>query len=112
MLQQLGIVPGTRAASSANRVDPPASGDTTRDRSLSAERNKALIRRLIEAFWNAGQAAVFDEVFAPDYVDHNPAPGQTPDREGFRQLAAAFRAALPDMHSTVDDLVAEDDQVA
>jgi steroid delta-isomerase-like uncharacterized protein len=67
---------------------------------------------LIDAFWNEGQAAVFGEVFAPDYVDHNPAPGQTPDREGFRQLAAAFRAALPDMHSTVDDLVAEGDQVA
>jgi steroid delta-isomerase-like uncharacterized protein len=111
MLQQLGIIPAP-AQPERKPNGPPAIREATRDRSLSAERNKALIRRLIDAFWNEGQAAVFGEVFAPDYVDHNPAPGQTPDREGFRQLAAAFRAALPDMHSTVDDLVAEGDQVA
>ena len=35
-------------------------------------------------------------------------PARSPDREGFRQFAGALRTALPDMHSTVDDLVAEE----
>ena len=111
MLQQLGVIPASGQSEHQPR-DLPSPRGRIGDRSTTAEENTALIRRLIEAFWNEGNAAVFDEVFAPDYVDHDPAPGQTPDREGFRQLAAAMRAALPDMHSTIDDLVAEDDQVA
>jgi steroid delta-isomerase-like uncharacterized protein len=79
---------------------------------VSSEANKAVIRRLNDEFWNEGKLDVVAEVFAADYIDHNPAPGQTPDREGFRQLTAAMRAALPDIHSTIEDLVAEGDVVA
>jgi steroid delta-isomerase-like uncharacterized protein len=111
MMQQLGMIPVPEQPARQPRASPP-SWHTHGDRPTSAEENTALIRRLNEEFWNAGKAAVFDEVFAPDYVDHSPAPGQAPDREGFRQVAAALRAALPDLSSTIEDLVAEADKVA
>ncbi len=110
LFQQLGAIPAP--ALSEPPSNPPLSRERERDPSPSPGVNKAVVRRLIDAFWNAGQTAVFDEVFAPDYVDHNPVPGQSPDREGFRQFAGVLRTALPDMHSTVDDLVAEGDRVA
>jgi steroid delta-isomerase-like uncharacterized protein len=108
--QQLGAIPVPVPM-------PPPGGplliqQSAREPSTSPGANKAVVHRLIDGFWNAGQADDFDEVFAPDYVDHNPAPGQSPDREGFRQFAGALRTALPDMHSSVDDLVAEGDRVA
>lgn len=73
---------------------------------MSAEDNKAVILRLNEEFWYEGNADFFDEVCVPDYVDHTPAPGQSPDREGFRRFAAALRLALPDIRAPVEDLVA------
>jgi len=109
LFQQLGAIPAP--AQSEPSSSPHTSQQRDRDPSASPVANRAVVHRLIDGFWNAGQADVFDEVFAPDYVDHNPAPGQSPDREGFRQFAGALRTALPDMHSTVDDLVAELDEM-
>jgi len=108
--QQLGAIP--IPALSDPPSGPPVRRKRDRDPSPSPGANKAVIHRLIDGFWNLGQDAAFDEVFAPDYLDHNPVPGQSPDREGFRQFAGTLRTALPDMHSSVDDLIAEGDQVA
>jgi predicted ester cyclase len=44
-------------------------------------------------------------------VTHNPLPGQPPGREGQKQTITAVRAALPDIRSTIDDLIAEGDKV-
>ena len=38
---------------------------------MSAEENKAVIRRLAEAV-NKGNLDAVDEIFAPDYVRHDP----------------------------------------
>ena len=78
---------------------------------MSTEENKASIRWLNESFWNKGNAGVLDEVFAPDFLDHNAPPGSTPGREGFKQFATMFRAAFSDFSSTADDLIAEGDKV-
>ena len=78
---------------------------------MSTEENKAIIRRLVEEFWNEGNADVMDEVFAADFVNHNPAPGSVPNREGTKQTNIAIRAAFSDSHTTIDDLIAEGDKV-
>jgi predicted ester cyclase len=79
---------------------------------MSTEENKAIIRRLIEEFWNEGHAYVMDEVFAANFVNHNPAPGSAPDREALKQTNIAIRAAVANSHSTIDDLIVEGDRVA
>ncbi len=79
---------------------------------MTIQENKALIRRFYEEVWNKGNLDVAEEVFAPDYVRHDLRPGQPPaGPEGQKKIAADFRAAFPDLHMTIDLLVAEGDMV-
>ncbi len=55
--------------------------------------------------------SVIDQVIAPDFVNHTAPPGVPPTREGGRQLMALFRAAFPDGHMTIEDMLAEGDKV-
>jgi steroid delta-isomerase-like uncharacterized protein len=77
---------------------------------MSTEDNKAKARRIIEEGWNQGNTAVFDELFAADYVGHDPS-GPVHGPEGFKQLYATYRAAFPDTHLTIEDQIAEGDKV-
>lgn len=77
---------------------------------MSPEENKALGRRIVDAI-NLGSSAALDEVFAPGYVDRNPFPGATPDREGFKLGLTKFRAAFPDFRYTIDDEIAVGDRL-
>jgi serine phosphatase RsbU (regulator of sigma subunit)/predicted ester cyclase len=61
-------------------------------RSVSAEENKALVRRFIEA-QAKGDIEALDELLAPGFVDHNLLPGQEPGREGFIRGVAQDHAA-------------------
>ena len=77
---------------------------------MSPEENKALGRRIVDAI-NLGSSGALDEVFAPGYVDRNPFPGATPDREGFKQGLTKFRAAFPDFRYTIDDEISVGDRL-
>ena len=77
-----------------------------------SEENKALTRRSLEEIWNKGNLAVADELIAPNHVAHDPAdpnPGSGP--EATKQQASMYRTAFPDLHITIEDHVAEGDQV-
>lgn len=76
------------------------------------EQNKALVHRMIEEGTDQDNPAVFDELIAPDAVDHTAPAGQERGREGVKRGHARFRAAFPDAVSTIDMMVAEGDLVA
>jgi len=81
---------------------------------MSVEDNKAIARRVYEAFSQAvstGNWATLDAVLAADAIDHNPVPGQGPGLEGVKQVFAVFAAGFPDLHFTVEDMIAEGDKV-
>ena len=71
------------------------------------EQNKRSVQRLFETF-NQGDLTPVDQLVGPDYVgaqgDRGPA--------GFRAVVLGLRTAFPDLHYTVDELVAEEDRVA
>ncbi len=48
---------------------------------MSTEENKATVRRLVEQVWNEGNLAVFDQIYAPNFVFHDPALPQVRTRE-------------------------------
>lgn len=80
---------------------------------MSADENKALIRRYFEAIdvaCESGNADIIDEFLAPDFVEHNPFPGIPPTREGWKEAFMAFVVGAPGYH-VIDDLIAEEDQV-
>jgi predicted ester cyclase len=79
---------------------------------VSTDENRALIQRLCEAFqtyWHSGDEGLIDPFFAPDFLNHT--PGMPPDLAGYKQVMSGFRAALPDLRITAEDLVAEGDKV-
>ena len=76
-----------------------------------SEENKALFRRFIDEVVNNKTLAVIDELIDSDMIDHNPAPDAAPGIEGMRRIMSALIAAFPDLHSTLEDLVAEGDLV-
>jgi len=78
---------------------------------MSTEENKVLGRRWIEEIWDKGNLAVVNEILASNFVFHYAPPGVAPDREGYKQTLTMYRTSSPDMHYTVDDMVAEGDKV-
>jgi steroid delta-isomerase-like uncharacterized protein len=79
---------------------------------MSLEANKATVQHLYEQLFNQGNLSVADEVIAPDFINHNEPPESNRGPESMRQLITRLRTAFPDMHYTVEELVAEGDTVA
>jgi predicted SnoaL-like aldol condensation-catalyzing enzyme len=75
-------------------------------------RNKHVVRRLLEELWSGGDLALADELFAPDFRHHNAPAGTPPGPAGQRAFLATMRARMPEMRTTIDELMAEDDRVA
>jgi predicted ester cyclase len=79
---------------------------------MSTEANRALLHRSIEEVFNRGNVSVVDELFAPDFVEHEELPpGTPPGREATKQLFTMLRSAFPDLNIKTDDTIAEDDKV-
>jgi len=75
------------------------------------EENKTIARRFNDDVWDRGDEAALEELLDPNFVDHDALPGQSPDREGHKQILAAFHSAFPDLNVTTEDIVAEGDKV-
>jgi len=78
---------------------------------MSLADNKNVARRFLEEVMNRGNRAVGDHLVAPDFVDHSPMPGFSPDAMGFKKGLAMVRTAMPDMKYTIEDVIAEGDKV-
>ena len=81
---------------------------TTND---TLDRNKAMYRRYIQQVFNEGRVDLLDDLLAPSYVFHEAPPGTLPGADGIKQVVSMFRAAFPDLEITIDDQIAEGDQV-
>jgi len=75
------------------------------------ERNKDVVRDVIDALFSRGDLTAVERYLAEDFVDHDPPMGGTPDREGLRAAARLVRGGCPDWHSDLHRLVAEGDIV-
>ncbi len=75
------------------------------------DRHKGIYRRVIAAV-NDRDPAALDALLAPDLLDHNPIPNQGAGIEGFKEWMATATEAFPDLHGTVEAVVAEGDLVA
>jgi steroid delta-isomerase-like uncharacterized protein len=69
---------------------------------------KELVRRIFDEIVNKGNMDAIDELIAEDFVDHGPM-GDVQGREAFKGLVSQFRAAVPDMHCEVENLIQEGD---
>jgi predicted ester cyclase len=78
---------------------------------MSTEDNKAVIHRIVDGL-NQKEVAVLDELYTPDFVSHDPANPQVRSREDFKQWFTGLSKAFPDLHFSLEDMLAEEDRVA
>ncbi len=79
-----------------------------------SEENKAILRRVTDEVFSQGNLDLVDELFAADYVLHDPGipGGELRGTEDFKQRwVSMFRTAFPDLRLSVEDQVAEGDKV-
>jgi steroid delta-isomerase-like uncharacterized protein len=77
------------------------------------EANKEIIRKYFKAIDEEGKTAnaeILNEFLSEDFIEHDPAPGIPPTRDGWKQLFKMFAEATPGYH-VINDLIAEDDRV-
>ena len=83
---------------------------------MSAEQNKALVRRLlkVQEDVHSGKADLdaLDKILTPDFFGHyKRLPDQQPDREGYKQVIAELRATSSNVRYLIEDQVAGEDKV-
>lgn len=71
-----------------------------------------VVREVYEQVLGAGRLDLIDSLVSESYLDHNPAPGTTADREGFRKAAQMWRMGFPDLNVAIDQLLADAGKVA
>src|SRR3954447_7612987 len=76
-----------------------------------SEAAKAVVRRNTEEVQGGGNFALFDELFADDFLDHTPQPGRTPDKAGALELYKVLRDSFPDFHAIIHWQAADGDLV-
>jgi len=86
-------------------------GTYARSKSTSTEANVTAVRRFWDGF-NAHNLAVWDEVCATTFVNHDPGlPTPDADLPTIKQTIGGMLTAFPDMQTSEDDLIAQDDTV-
>lgn len=119
LLQNLGLIPfiggpGTEL--------PGATIEREERFKLKAERacgvaedpclqNKELVAHIFESVIGRSDLAPIDRWVAEKIHDHNPGPSDLAGREGIKQVCNLLHKAFPDLHGTIDEMIAEDDRV-
>jgi predicted ester cyclase len=76
--------------------------------SATSDQNKMTIVRFFEEVFNKGNMEVVDEILAPNYqYNGKPSPAS-----GTKAWAESLRQKFPDLHFTIETILAENDQVA
>jgi steroid delta-isomerase-like uncharacterized protein len=77
----------------------------------TSENNKAVIRKFLEEVINQNRMDRATDLVVEDFVELDPLPGQRQGREGLKEVLGMMRAAFPDIHWAVEEMVAEGDKV-
>ena len=78
---------------------------------MSTDQFKSAAKRFIEQGSNQKNLAEFDLYYSPDVINHSVPPNLPPGLEGRKLYMSTFLNAIPDLHFTIDDLVAEGDML-
>jgi steroid delta-isomerase-like uncharacterized protein len=96
-----GAQPPPSSTNRSTNMTTPTPAETT------PNENRRRVEALFATF-NDGELDRLDELIAKDYVGPRGDKGPA----GFRELVVGLRTAFPDLHYTIDDLVAGEDRVA
>ena len=78
---------------------------------LSTDEMKAKVRSHFEDFVNNRKAEVIRTNMTADFYDHDGPGGEPTDTSGDEEMMRQMYGRMPDLHLTIEDLIAEDDKV-
>ena len=78
---------------------------------MTLEEMKAHVKRHFQEFVNAKNVDIADETIADDFLDHDGPGGRPTGREGDKAMMRAWQARCPDLHVSIEDVIAEGDKV-
>lgn len=105
------LVPGLRDPVAARQASPTAGAPCP---VTSAEENAALVRRYYEEAYNERNPALAHELLADQFVRHNAGAPHRDQAHGNADDVARIEAwltAFPDLHVTIEKLIATEDTV-
>lgn len=79
----------------------------------SEDRNKAILRRVCDEIMNQGKLSVAFELFTPTFIRNDLVSliDGVRGASGVKDVIGMVREAIPDIHATIEDMVAEGDKV-
>jgi steroid delta-isomerase-like uncharacterized protein len=78
---------------------------------VSIEANKRQVREGFQRLMNQGELALADDLVSADFLNHEAPPGALGGPTGLRKVVTMLRAAFPDLHLEIQEVIAEDDKV-
>lgn len=80
--------------------------------STSTEKHKAIVRQSIEEPFHHGNLAILDELYASEFVEHDPSNSDVTELADRRAFIDDILAEYLNITVTIDDQIAEADRVA
>jgi steroid delta-isomerase-like uncharacterized protein len=78
---------------------------------MSTEENKIIVRKFFEEGPSKGNLNIANELLSPDFALHVPLPAP-PGIEGINEVITSCRAAFEHLNVTIENMIAEGDNVA
>ena len=78
---------------------------------LTLEQMKRFVRDHFEDFVNKRNAEVIRKNMTPDFHDHDGPGGKPTNLKGDEQMMVGMYKVMPDLHLTIEDMIAEGDKV-
>jgi predicted ester cyclase len=78
---------------------------------LTLDQMKRFVREHFEDFVNQRKAAVIRKNMTADFYDHDGPGGKPTGVDGDEQMMIAMYKSMPDLHVTIEEMVAEGDKV-
>jgi predicted ester cyclase len=79
---------------------------------MSAEENEVAVRRFFQNVWNDGDVSRAKEFIAEGFVSHNTLNVAILGPDEYGQAVTTYRAAFPDLVTTIEDVFAVGDRIA
>jgi len=78
---------------------------------LTPQQMKQFVQQHFEEFVNRRNAAAIRSNMTPDFLDHDGPGGKPTGVDGDEQMMLGMYKAMPDLHLTIEDMIAEGDKV-
>ena len=78
---------------------------------MSIEQNKTIVTRIWEEIFSKGNLDLIEKLYDTNYVYHGPGGQELKGLEGLRHYKKELWTIMPDVHFTLETLIAEGDKV-